>query len=149
MSLRNFSLLIYMKSLHKYGIYHNNIKRALFDNFLLQPEHSHFLQQFLIFCYTQDDRIHGIIKAFEFTLNGGYTYAQLFHILPAWHDFFKENAEPSGIPINNEDRVGTDRQDTDHVMRCYYSTDIRNLDNAIVLAMQEKIELLHQGLGAH
>jgi hypothetical protein len=35
------------------------------------------------------------------------------------------------------------------VMRCYYSTDIRNLDNAIVLAMQEKIELLHQGLGAH
>jgi len=120
-----------MKSLHQFGIYHNNIKRALFDNFILQPGHEHYLQEFLIYCYTLDDRINRVIRAFEFTLAGGYTYAQLFNVHPGWHDFFKENAYISGIPKSGDDRLGVNQETVNKVMRHY--TD--NLEEAIIKSM--------------
>ncbi len=121
-----------MKSLHTFGIYHNNIKRALFDNFLLQPGHEHFLQDFLIFCSIHDiNRITHVIKAFEFTLNGGYTYAKLFQLNNQWADFFKENAWPCGIRKYNDNRLGVNAESANNVMR-YYTGG--NLDNAILKA---------------
>lgn len=126
-----------MRSLHQYGIYHNNIKRALFDNFLLQPGHEHFLQDYLIYCSGLDQkRIQGIVKAFEFTLHGGYTYGRLFQIHHGWKDFFKENAWHCGIARQDDIRIGVDSIMVDKVMRLYTTGD---LDNAIIQATTPNI----------
>lgn len=123
-----------MRQLHKYGIYHNNVKRALFDNFLLQPGHEHYLQEYLIFCSSLSElhRLHKVIRAFEFTLQGGYTYGQLFNVHEDWYHFFKENAWLPGIPKSCDNRLGVDRSVVDNIMR-YYNGD---LETAIVNALQ-------------
>lgn len=117
-----------MKLLHKYGIYHNNIKRALFDNFLFQPGHEHFLQDFLIFCCSSEQqRLQNIIKAFEFTIKGNYTYGRLFRIHPGWKEFFVENAWSCGIAKEGENRLGVSAKVVDNVMRHFKG----DLDSAI------------------
>lgn len=132
-----------MRSLHKYGIYHNNIKRALFDNFLLQPGHEHYLQDYLVYCscLREKSRINKVIRAFEFTLNGGYTYGQLFVINNNWYDFFKENAWVTGIPRNYDNRLGVERSVVDNVMRHYYSeSNSDGLDGAITRSMTMAVQ---------
>lgn len=128
-----------MKSLHKYGIYHNNIKRALFDNFLLQPGHEHYLQEFLIYCCVEDrsvdqQRLKRIIRAFEFTLSGGMTYAQLFRIDQEWIDFFTENAWNCGIPKASDARLGVSTETVNNIMRNNHG---HGLENAIILTMDQ------------
>jgi hypothetical protein len=126
-----------MKSLHKYGIYHNSIKRALFDNFLLQPGHEHYMQEFLVYCCVEDKRrLKRIVHAFEFTLSGGMTYAQLFHIDQEWIDFFTENAWHCGIPKEGDARLGVSTDVVNNIMRHNHG---HGLENAIILAMDKSL----------
>lgn len=127
-----------MKTLHKYGIYHNNIKRALFDNFLLQPGHEHYLQDFLIVCCAEDrKRLDRVIRAFEFTLSGGMTYARLFNVDREWTSFFSENAWECGIPRESDSRVGVSTDVVNKVMRNKI-TGPGGLEEAIVRTMMEQ-----------
>ena len=132
-----------MRELLKFGIYHNNVKRALFDNFLTQPGHEHYLQDFLICCtHSQKHRLLKIINAFEFTLLGGITYAQLFKLHSDWHAFFAENAWISGIPRSGDDRFGSDAATAHDVMRTYNIGGM-DLDQAIAIAFDNKFRAVN------
>jgi hypothetical protein len=125
-----------MKILHEYGIYHNNIKRALFDNFLLQPGHEHYLQDFLIFCCVEDKgKLNRIIRAFEFTLTGGMTYAQLFRVDKEWIGFYAENAWECGIPKATDNRLGVSSDAVNAIMRNKHKG---GLEDAIITTITTK-----------
>lgn len=118
-----------MKYLHLYGIYHNNVKRTLFDNFLLKRGNEHHLQKFFIFCHTLDHKwIEQLIREFEFTLNDGITYKQLIQLHPEWAKYFKENIDKFGYPTDN--RIGVKKSTAHKVMRFY----VDDLDKAMQLA---------------
>lgn len=124
-----------MLHLHKYGIYHNNVKRALFDNFITKQGNEHYLQKFLIFCSTLNHYyITDIIRDFEFTLNDGLTYKQLFLLHPDWKIYFHENTDIFGYPKDN--RIGVQKQTAHTVMRLLQNTN-GNLDKAIQLTFNK------------
>lgn len=112
------------------GLYHNSVRRCLFDNFLLH--HPHYLQQFLILPYLapkwQRVSLKRIIKVFEFTLRGGMTWRRMFVIHPDWYNFFMENAYPTG-ESRGDARHGVCAERVNCVMRHYKG----DLEDAIVV----------------
>lgn len=119
-----------MNALKNAGILHNNIKRALFDNFILKPGHEHLLQHYLIACTVHSFNIDHVINAFHFHLNNGLSFSQLFRLDPLWADFFKENTFPSGQSKDN--RFGVD-QHFAFAIQYIKNTHGCNLDDAIQL----------------
>ena len=84
------------KELNKHGLHHNSIRRSLFDNFLLSIGNERHFQEYLLLCtgYIVDEefeqRLAKILRVFEFTLMGNYSYGALFALHKDWHSFFKE-----------------------------------------------------------
>ena len=124
------------KELNKHGLHHNSIRRSLFDNFLLSVGNERHFQDYLLLCtgYINDDefnqRLAKILRVFEFTLQGNYSYGTLFSLHKDWHSFFKENAYPCGNAFDG--RCGVERERVDRIMRIYNS-GVKDLTECIMM----------------
>ena len=132
------------KELNKHGLYHNSIRRSLFDNFLLSIGNERYFQDYLLLCtgYIDDEdfqnRLSKILKVFEFTLNGNYSYGTLFTLHRDWHSFFKENAYPCGVAVDG--RYGVDRERVDRIMT-YYNSGIKDLTECMIKEVNDRLGL--------
>jgi len=136
------------------GLYSNNIRRLLFDNFLTAAENSVYLQLYYLLCsgYVAGtelkQKFQQLTRAFDFVISGNYIYTTLFKLDPAWREFFKENAYPSGQNRLSEKRLGVDRHHVDRVHRIKNTGEGCNLEDAIVIDCQRKLEVQNVEISA-
>lgn len=118
------------------GMYHNSVRRCLFDNFL--STHPRYFQDFLLLPYMnmKDAKIKllSIIRCFEFVNHGNYSYYKLFQIHKGWYPYFEINAWPDGRCREGDDRPGVDGDQVNRVMRLYDGQDLE-------LAIKRECEL--------
>lgn len=111
---------------------------AEFYTFIMDTTANHHLQTFILLCsgfYTPDEvtqKLEDIMEDFEFFLNNGYTFSQLFDKTLEWYSFYKENAYPCGRRRENEKRRGVTRRYADDIMILRNRLNI-DLEKAIVL----------------
>jgi len=123
---KNDSNRIYFKEqLKLHNIDCDSDKHIEFCNFITDPANGRHFQTFLLLCsgYFKrkviDNKLREILADFNFHLNNGYIYSQVFDKDEDWYSFFKENAYPCGRPRNNEQRRGVSRKYVDEIMQIH------------------------------